>query len=460
MTSDAIVEFEDVLLEIISSGSDRMIPTAVLALGVLNAGLVEEQEDSDKSKIVKTLFELVDPKYEERNPISGTLAAIGLGFIHSSKDFLDYYSARPSIKEAIAISAGLGSISQPEKIIDEAMQDQAPNVNFGAAVGAGLYMLETGNLPGKQTEKRLENLIESEYYDVAAAALISYGLRPLDEAQAKQSIRNVERFIDFKVGFQKRVSAILSSLLMSTNLTNKIKAMENFHKYLEAGSWAIMTVYACYSLLLSSEREPISEDKFKSYPFMMLPPRTIYDFNGFTLSFAFLICNAAKDLKSFLFETFNEGLAQATRQFADSKFVYDACKGLIAPFAENPKEEILKLLKEDFSAILENDSEDWDTVRLKIGATLGIGLGVFSARMKAGIDDEILQTAYPLLEKAIQNKAILVQKAAVISLLATIARPDMFKKFLLIYSFYELDLGDYTYFNVMLLILAIYFIYN
>lgn len=457
-------KIQEKVLDIISSGSDYVIPTAALALGVLNAEFTEE-EVPEKSEIIEKLFGLTEQGKKEEKIMLGTFAAIGLGFAHSSEimkkkekeDFSNFATAQDFIKEATAISAGLGSIPEPQEIIYMTIQDKALNVNFGACVGYALYLLKTGNVLDN-LNKHLEQLIGSTYYDVASVALICYGLRPLNEKESKESIKKVEKFINANEDYEKRIAAIISSSLMSINLADKIKAMTNSHKYLREGSWAIMATYPTYAWLLLSEKEPLTPEKFDNYPINVLPPEMIYDYNGIILLSAFLFSIADEEMKKIIINEIIGNLSNEIQQFGDTKFVYLATKGLIAQFTENPKEEFLKLLNDEFSPILENEADDWDQDRLKLGATLGIGFGIFMSRILSGIDDELLEVAYPLLEKALVCKNGTVQKAAIMSLLAITTKPEIYLKYLLISSFYELDQADYTYYKIAYLIIVIYFI--
>ena len=73
--------FEDALLEMVAGGSKHILPTAALALGVLNAGSGQGQSDAGQSKILRTLSGLIGPEQKDKHPLSATLAAIGLGFV-------------------------------------------------------------------------------------------------------------------------------------------------------------------------------------------------------------------------------------------------------------------------------------------------------------------------------------------------------------------------------------------
>ncbi|MFX1450500.1 MAG: hypothetical protein ACFFCM_06645, partial [Promethearchaeota archaeon] len=300
-------KIQNKLLDFISTGDDFVVKTAALALGALNAEGVSEEKITEESLVVKKLFELTEPKYEEKDELLGTFATIGLGFIYSSKsketalekkDFFDYDSAKKSIQEAIAIIAGLGALSEPKKMIKKALSQKEDEFNWGATVGACLYMLETGNVPYKEIAKDLEELLDHENYDVASNTLISYGFRPLNEQQANDSIKKVEPIIDFEQPYEKRISAILSITSMSANLKDEVQAIKNSHKFADAGSWAILATYACYPLYVLPKLETLNSEKFSNYPFVAnLPPETIYESIGLNLGFSLLINIAADDLK-------------------------------------------------------------------------------------------------------------------------------------------------------------------
>ncbi len=471
------------LLDFISMGHDFVIKTAALALGVLNAGGLVEKRISEDSMIVKKLVELTGPKFEEKDELLSVFATIGLGFIFSSsfKEIIDlkkydmeYDSAKKNIQEAIAIIAGLGSLSQSEQIIKKALSQKGEEYNWGATVGACLYMLETGKVPYKEITKDLDELIDHEYYDVASNALICYGFTPQDENQVKSSIKKVEPIIEFEQPYEKRIASILANTLMSANLSDEAQAMENSHKYSDAGLWAVLAMYACYPLYIIPKKDKLTDEEFSNYPFAAkIPPESIYEEIGLELSVSLLISIAAEDLKGFIYSNQAGVIKPYGGGSADINFASLSNKGIVIPFKENPKEEFIKMLKEEYSPIIESkyqtneekDSEEasiidtsWNLTRLKIGATLGIGWGIYTLRMLSRIDDEILELAFQLLEKAIQSKEILVQTTAIISMLAITAKPDMFRKFLLVHSLFEFEYSDYTYFKVVYLIYTIYFI--
>ncbi|NVM03065.1 MAG: hypothetical protein HWN67_12055 [Candidatus Helarchaeota archaeon] len=476
-------KIQNTLIDFITTGHDFVIKTAALALGALNAGGIMEKKISEDSMVLKKLIELTEPKYEEKDELLSVFATIGLGFIFSSKfkeiiDVkkygLEYDSAKRTNQEAIAIIAGLGSLSNSEQIINKAMSQKGDEYNWGATVGACLYMLETGKVPYKEITKDLDELINHDYYDVASNALICYGFTPLDESQAQRSIEKVEPIIDFEQPYEKRIASILSSTLMSANLTDEVQAMKNSHKYSDAGLWAVLAMYACYPLYVIPKKENLTDEEFSNYPFVAnLPPESIYEEIGLDLGVSMLSSIAAEDLKDFIFRNHSEIVEPHDEGPADTNFAYLANKGLITPFKENPKEEFIKLLKEEYSPILEAlhqpkekvDKESapvidtsWNLSRLKIGATLGIGWGIYTLRKLSKSDDEILELAFQLLEKAIQSNEILVQTTAIISMLAIAAKSDMFRKFLLVHSLFEFEYSDYTYFKVVYLIHTIYLI--
>ncbi|MFX0139169.1 MAG: hypothetical protein ACFFDN_36340, partial [Candidatus Hodarchaeota archaeon] len=291
-------KIQDKLLNFLSTGDDFVVKTAALALGVLNAGGVAEKKISEDSMIVKKLLELTEPKYKEKDELLSVFATIGLGFIFSSKfkeivDVkkygLEYDSAEKIIQEAIAIIAGLGSLSQSEQIIKKAMSQKGDEYNWGATVGACLYMLETGKVPYKEITNDLDELIDHEYYDVASNALICYGFTPLDENQAQRSIEKVEPIIDFEQPYEKRIASILSCTLMSANLTDEVQAMKNSHKYSDAGLWAVLAMYACYPLYVIPKKENLTDEEFSNYPFAVnLPPESIYEEIGLDLGVSLL----------------------------------------------------------------------------------------------------------------------------------------------------------------------------
>ena len=412
-----------------------------------------------------------------------TQGIIAMGMVHAGEgegfkdlvgsDFESYKSSPDNVREGIAIAAGLEAFPEPARVLEAALRDERPNVNFGGALGTIQWILDNGVFPAEDFQALIQKMIMSEYFDGSSLALLAYGLQLWNASDAQAALPFIEQAITIDEPYEKRVAAVLASVLAHVTFPDKYRAMQDFRKYLDAGGWAIMATGPALALMLISDRIPITMAEFEASPFFLpSPDQDIYCMNAFLLAITILASNGANDIRDFVLQAFSECGPQEMARLPDVACVFQACQGVLATVADNPREYFLRLLREEFGPVLENPGTDFDATRAKMGAALGIGLALYFARVQAGgasqnqsrdlqiatvdgITEELLTEVTRLLSFVLDGPA---SEAAIVALVAGAADLEFFRKFLLIYAAYQISLGDYTYYKILLIILAVFLI--
>nr|MDO8110439.1 hypothetical protein [Candidatus Sigynarchaeota archaeon] len=485
----------DRLLSITKDGSMLGQSMAALTLGIL---ATNEKDPGLKARIVARLREMVANIAEPKNEMPGTLARIGLSFLEKVNN--DDFAALPHpFKESAVITECMAASTKAESLVEAALASDEGNVIFGGVVGACLHAIHPSPGSSSRFSPALEKLMGEEIPDTAVAGSFAYALLHRMDPDIEGPLGKTEAQIKWGKDADIRVGNVLANVILTSHMTDRTAMLTRFTNYADAGDFARFALFAAYGLTTLVEGAPVSAKMFKDRPYLTGDLETVYHFIGMMFAFAFFSINSQEDFRAWCLKQIDD-LEKDMDQDKETKFVHLICRGIMANKLDAPAAAFARLLKETYAAQFDTRKITPGTSTTKmlssriaydpqtdgrfysdaggeffpqVGALLGIALGIFTARAMppsskgkipkkeeiwsaSGLPEPISSAASTVIARGLDVKMTDVQCAAMMALLAAHADTGLFRKVLVLWTMYEVSVGDIPYFRAVSVVLATY----